>query len=129
MLQLSNFVFSEYGYHTNEEGHFEPVGQCIMGLRYRVKQKLDTKGHSAVLVLAEVGGQNPHGPYHNHDNLKLNKHFTIWPKQTVFVPIVNADFSIRLRIGQTKVFLSSLDGLESTEGFHPQSVTPWDLKK
>ena len=40
-----------------------------MGLRYRVKQKLDTKGHSAVLVLAEVSGQNPHRPSHN---VKLN---------------------------------------------------------
>ena len=44
----------DYGYHTNREGHFEPVGECLMGLRYHVKQKLDTKGHSAVLVVAEV---------------------------------------------------------------------------
>ena len=51
---------AEYGYHTNKDGHFEPVGQCIMGLRYRVKQKLDTKGHSAVLVLAEVGESEVH---------------------------------------------------------------------
>ena len=47
-----------------------------MGLRYRVKQKLDTKGHSAVLVLAEVSGQNPHGPCHN---VKLNSRSSqIW---------------------------------------------------
>ena len=48
------YISTEYGYHTNEEGHFEPGDECLMGLRYRVKQKLDTKGHSAVLVLAEV---------------------------------------------------------------------------
>jgi len=43
-----------YGYHTNSDGHFDPKPDCCMGLRYKVKQVLDTNGQSSTVVLAEV---------------------------------------------------------------------------
>ncbi|XP_052766233.1 uncharacterized protein LOC128207392 [Mya arenaria] len=43
----------EYGANTTDEGQFDPKGECVIGLRYRVKEILDAAGQTAVVVLAE----------------------------------------------------------------------------
>ncbi|WAR20571.1 YAK1-like protein, partial [Mya arenaria] len=44
---------SEYGANTTDDGQFDPKGECVIGLRYRVKEILDAAGQTAVVVLAE----------------------------------------------------------------------------
>ncbi|KAL3873269.1 hypothetical protein ACJMK2_036405 [Sinanodonta woodiana] len=43
----------DYGYYTDENGHFQTKGECVVALRYMVTNVLHAKGQSAVVVMAE----------------------------------------------------------------------------
>ena len=47
---------SEFGKFTDQNGHFRPIGDCLLASRYRVLEVVGSRsrGQSAVIVRAKV---------------------------------------------------------------------------